>query len=85
MEFFGNTKQIKVQYNTPYIRHLPTTLIIGKAGQEELSIRPTLKEPYTVEFEYFYDVVTKGLTPKTSPEDYKEDLVSFMMIINALT
>jgi len=88
MEVFGQTKQIKVQYNTPYIRHLPTTLTIGETDNDEFKesvIRPTFKAPYTVELEYFYDVVTKGLAPKTSPEDYKEDLALFKMIIEALT
>jgi predicted dehydrogenase len=87
MEVFGNTRQLKVQYNTPYIRHLPTTLTISETENEEFKesiIRPTFKDPYTVELEYFYDVVTKDLTPKTSPEDYKEDLALFKMIINAL-
>jgi len=87
MEVFGQTKQIKVQYNTPYIRHLPTTLIIGETKNDEFKesvIRPTFKDPYTVELEYFYDMVTKGLTPKTSPEDYKDDLALFKMIIDAL-
>jgi hypothetical protein len=76
-----------VQYNTPYIRHLPTTLTIGETKNEQFTesvIRPTFKDPYTVELEYFYDVVTRGLTPKTSPEDYKEDLALFKMIIEAL-
>jgi predicted dehydrogenase len=87
IEVFGQTKQLKVQYNTPYIRHLPTTLTISETANEEFKetvIRPTFKDPYTVELEYFYDVVTQGLTPKTSPEDYKQDLTLFKMIIEAL-
>jgi predicted dehydrogenase len=87
IEVFGQTKQLKVQYNTPYIRHLPTTLTISETENEEFKesvIRPTFKDPYTAELEYFYDVVTKGLTPKTSPEDYKEDLALFHMILEAL-
>jgi predicted dehydrogenase len=88
MEVFGQTKQLKVQYNTPYIRHLPTTLTICETKDDEFKesvIRPTFKDPYTVELEYFYDVVTKELPPKTSPEDYKEDLALFKMIIEALS
>jgi len=87
MEVFGQTKQIKVQYDTPYIRHLPTTLTIGKTEKEEFQesiIRPTFKDSYTVELEYFYDAIIKGVTPKTSPEDYKDDLQLFKMIIEAL-
>lgn len=87
MEVFGKTKQIKVQYDTPYIRHLPTTLTIGETQDDEFNeslIRPTFKDPYTLELEYFHDAVTNGFTPKTSPEDYKEDLSLFKMIIAAL-
>lgn len=87
IEVFGDTKQIKVQYDNPYIRHLPTTLTISETRNEEYSesiIRPTYKDPYTAELEYFYDMVTKGFTPKTSPEDYKEDLALFKMIACAV-
>ena len=47
-------------------------------------IRPTFKDPYTEEMEYLYDVVTQGKTPKTTPEDFKEDLKLFNMIIEKL-
>jgi predicted dehydrogenase len=87
IEVYGETKSLLVQYDTPYIRHLPTTLqvkeTIGDAYHESVK-RPTLKDPYTAELEYFYDVVTQGKTPKTSPEDYKQDLVIFKMIVEAL-
>jgi len=87
IEVLGSNKQLKVQYNTPYIRHLPTTLTIGETHQDsyqETVARPTFKDPYTVELEYFYDLITKGGTPKTSPEDYQDDLRLFKMIIEAL-
>lgn len=87
LEVYGKTKSLMVQYDTPYIRHMPTTLKIRETiGDEyhESVKRPTLKDPYTVELEYFYDVVTRGLTPKTTPEDYKNDLAIFKMIIDAL-
>jgi len=87
IEVLGKTRQLKVQYNTPYIRHLPTTLTIGETHQDifqETSIRPSFKDPYTVELEYFYGLVTKGGIPKTSPEDYQDDLKLFQMIIEAL-
>jgi hypothetical protein len=39
---------------------------------------------YTIELEYFYVVVVHGLQPKTSPEDYLEDLEIFRMLIDAI-
>ena len=87
LEVFSDTKQIKIQYDTPYIRQLPTTLsikeTIGDAFEEKI-IRPTFKDAYTEELEYFYDVVTQGKTPKTTPEDFKEDLKLFKMIVDKL-
>lgn len=87
LEVLGQNKQLKLQYNTPYIRHLPTLLSIGETHQDafvETLARPTFKDSYTIEIEYFYDMITKGGNPKTSPEDYKEDLELFQMIIQAL-
>jgi predicted dehydrogenase len=87
IEVYSNRKSLKVQYDSPYIRHLPTTLVVNETvgdAYNETVIRPTFKDPYTHELEYFYDVVTKGAQPKTTPEDFKEDLKVFNMIINAL-
>jgi len=87
IEVYGDSKSIRIQYDTPYIRHLPTTIhiqeTVGDSYNEE-QIRPTFKDPYTVELETFYEVVTKEITPKTTPEDYKQDLTLFKMIIDAI-
>jgi predicted dehydrogenase len=87
LEVYGLSKSIRVQYDSPYIRHLPTTLVIHEStggAYEERVIRPTFKDPYTHELEYFHDVVTQGLAPKTTPEDFTEDLRLMRMIIDAL-
>ena len=84
---YGESKEIRVQYDTPYIRHLPTRLFINETkGEafEERVIRPTFTDPYTVELLHFYEVVTHNLRPKTSAEDFLHDLDLFEMIINAL-
>ncbi|MFH5182433.1 Gfo/Idh/MocA family protein [Paenibacillus sp. TAB 01] len=87
IEVYSSAKSLKVQYDTPYIRHLPTRLIvsetIGDAYYESV-VRPTFKDPYTHELEYFYDVVTQELQPKTTPEDFKQDLSLFQGIIESL-
>ncbi len=88
LEVYGDDKSLRVQYDTPYIRHLPTTLHISETeGEEyhEVQLRPTFKDPYTHELEYFHQVVTENQAPKTSPEDYKQDLELFAMIIRALS
>jgi predicted dehydrogenase len=87
LEVYGASGSMKVQYDTPYVRHFPTVLEIEKtAGDayERAVIRPHLKDPYTHELEYFHEVVTTGASPKTSPEDYVEDMELFVEIIRAL-
>ncbi len=87
IEVYGEAKTLKVQYDTPYIRHLPTTLNVSETvGQthKETLMRPTFKDPYVYEILHFHDVVAKGAHPKTTPEDFKADLDVFGMIMDAL-
>jgi predicted dehydrogenase len=87
LEVYGATGSMKVQYDTPYVRHLPTVLEIERTNgdaYERTVVRPHLKDPYTHELEYFHEVVTTGATPKTSPEDYVQDMELFVEIIRAL-
>jgi len=87
IEVYGLSKSVRVQYDSPYIRHLPTTLVIdetvGDAFQQRVE-RPTFKDPYTHEIEYFHEVVTTGMAPKTSPEDFMDDLRLMRLIVDAL-
>ncbi|HYG92153.1 MAG TPA: Gfo/Idh/MocA family oxidoreductase, partial [Nocardioides sp.] len=87
LEVYGETGSMKVQYDTPYVRHFPTVLEVERTvgdAYERSVVRPHLKDPYTHELEYFHEVVTTGGTPKTSPEDYVQDMKLFVEIIRAL-
>ncbi|MFC5402623.1 Gfo/Idh/MocA family oxidoreductase [Cohnella soli] len=87
IEVYGERKSILVQYDTPYLRQLPTTLRIRETigdGFEETVVRPTYKDAYVYELEYFHEVVTEGKEPKTTPEDYLQDLAIFKMIVDAI-
>jgi predicted dehydrogenase len=87
LEVYGETGSMKVQYDTPYVRHLPTTLEIERTvgdSYERSVVRPHLKDPYTHELEYFHDVVTTGGDPKTGPEDYVQDMELFVDIVRAM-
>ena len=73
-----------MQYDTPYIRHLPTTHRKEETRDEAFILttdRPTFKDPYTHEIEAFHEAVTQGTGPKTTPEDFAEDLRLFRDII----
>ncbi|HTI13460.1 MAG TPA: Gfo/Idh/MocA family oxidoreductase [Dictyobacter sp.] len=87
IEVYSETKEIRVQYDTPYIRHLPTTLtVVESHGQayEESVLRPTFTDPYTIELQHLYDVLTQDVQPKTTAEDFVQDLELFGMIMQAL-
>jgi predicted dehydrogenase len=87
VEVYGSHKSVRVQYDTPYIRHLPTKLYINETVGEtytESVIRPTFTDPYTIELNYLYDTITQNLEPKTTPEDSRNDLIIFRMIVDAL-
>lgn len=87
LEVFGDSASLRVQYDTPYVRHLPTTLIVEQTTGDEFRrtvSRPHLKDPYTHELEYFHHVSTTGTTPKTGPEDFALDLDLFGELIRVL-
>ncbi len=87
IEIFSPTKSVRIQYDTPYIRHLPTTLhvteTIGDRFIESVS-RATYVDPYTNELMHFHDVLTGKVEPKTTPEDSRDDLRLFGMIVDAI-
>ena len=87
IEVFGPNKSLRIQYDTPYIRHLPTELHITETVGTELTssvIRPTLTDPYTTELLHLHAVVEGREPPKTTPEDSRQDLVLFKWIIDAI-
>jgi predicted dehydrogenase len=87
IEVFGESGTLRVRWDTPYVRHFPTTLVTERTDGDayETSVRrPHLKDPYTYELEHFHEAVTTGRTPKTTPEDYVEDMGLFVEIIRAI-
>jgi predicted dehydrogenase len=87
LEVYGDTAELRVQYDTPYIRHFPTLLVTEETRGDGLYrsvARPHLKDPYTYELEYFHEVVTRGGRPKTDPEDFVEDLELFAQLVRAM-
>ncbi len=87
IEVFSEHKSFKIQYDTPYIRHLPTTLDIAETigdSYRESRIRPTFKDAYTIELEELYYVLTDNRTVKTTVEDSVQDLKLFQRIVSLL-
>ena len=87
LEVYGPSASMRVQYDSPYIRHLPTTLVIHETNgeaYEQRVVRPTFTDPYTYEIEHFHEVVTRGVEPRTPPEDFVEDLRIMRQIVDAM-
>jgi predicted dehydrogenase len=87
IELYGETASTRLQYDTPYVRHLPTVLITEESDGDALRrsvVRPNLKDPYTYELEHFHQAITSGVAPKTTPEDFAEDLELFVEIVRAV-
>jgi predicted dehydrogenase len=87
LEVFGEDTSFRIQYDTPYVRHLPTTLQIEQTSGDAITRsvrRPHLKDPYTHELEYFHQCVTSGAAPKSTPEDFVADLDLFAELVRHL-
>lgn len=87
IEIFSENKTVKVLYDTPYIKGLPTTMRVrsnlGNGAFSDTEIRTTYEDPYTLEMKELYAVATQGKQIKTTAVDAKKDLEIFGMIMAA--
>jgi predicted dehydrogenase len=87
IEVYGETTSVRIQYDTPYIRHLPTRAFVTSTEGHfltEQELRPTYADPYTRELEYLHDAIVNDGEIKTTAEDFTEDLRLFRWIIDAI-
>ncbi|PVH72482.1 NAD(P)-binding protein [Cadophora sp. DSE1049] len=87
IEIFGEKKTVKICYDTPYVKGLPTKMEIRETTADgsfkESSVRSTYEDSYTLEMKELYSCVVEGKEIKTTVEDAKQDLVVFRMIMEA--
>ena len=77
IEVRSNTKRIRIVYDTPYIRSLPTRLEIAEAGEEGVQQRilgPYYGDAFANELKVFHRHVMEGTRPKTDLMDFRKDL-----------
>ena len=82
----GERKRLVLQYDSPYIRHLPTTLQITQTDCEEHTeslVRPTFTDPYIREWQHFYNLVTGEETENKTPLARAEKDLLFIQEIMA--
>lgn len=87
IEVYAPSKSVRVQYDTNYIRSLPVTLHISQTEGDryvESAARPTYRDPYSLQLQHLYEAIVNDSAPKTTPEDFKQDLAVFRMLIDAV-
>ena len=84
IEVYGLNKSVRVQYDSPYVKGLPTTVHIMENVDgtfKETTVRKTYEDAYTLEMKELFAVITEGKPIKTTPLDAREDLDIFKMIM----
>lgn len=85
---FGDSKTVKVIIDTPFIKGLPTTMVVKEnlpdGSYKESTIRRTYEDPFMLELKEVYKWVTEANTPKTTPTDARQDLEILGMLMKAI-
>lgn len=83
IEILTQNQRFAINYDTPYIRHLPTQLEITTSGHTETGgeiIGPFHQDAFSVELGAFHHSVTTGERPKTGLRDSLQDLELFARV-----
>lgn len=86
IEIYAQDKSVRIQYDTPYVKGLPTTLHIREKADKgycETMFRRTYEDPYTLQLKELYEWVVHGAPVKTTAEDALNDSKIFQMIMQA--
>lgn len=87
IEIFGKFKTIKICYDTPYVKGLPTTMELKELGTNgeyiHSTVRRTYEDPYTLEMKELYAAVVDGKAIKTTAQDARKEVEIFQMIMAA--
>lgn len=77
IDVISNDRRLSLTYDTPYIRHLPTTLTetrVGPAGASKEILGPYHSDPFRHELDAFHDAIVNGGPIKTTLRDSLSDL-----------
>ena len=80
IEVLTQRQHFKLNYDTPYIRNLPTRLEITTSSDTETGteiIGPVYEDPFRIELNAFHDCVLTGTPSRTTLADSMEDLMLF--------
>lgn len=80
IEVLTQNKHFRMNYDTPYIRNLPTRLEITSSTETDTGTEifgPIYEDPFRIELGAFHDSITAGTPNKTTLKDSMEDLLLF--------
>jgi myo-inositol 2-dehydrogenase/D-chiro-inositol 1-dehydrogenase len=83
IEVLTGDRHFRINYDTPYVRHLPTRLEITSSTDRATgteTVGPFYQDPFRIELDAFYDSVATGTRPKTGLSDSLVDLELFAEI-----
>ncbi|TGR72749.1 gfo/Idh/MocA family oxidoreductase, partial [Mesorhizobium sp. M1C.F.Ca.ET.193.01.1.1] len=84
IEVRSNTKRVRIIYDTPYIRSLPTRLEVteaGSLGPVTKAFGPLYGDAFSNELETFHRHIMEGTKPVTDLADSRRDLALMAEII----
>ena len=88
LEVYGETRVVRVDYDTPFVRNLPITLSITETqdgmNKTESLTHPGWGDAFTEEWRAFYKSIVSGEPPKTSPQDFRWDLLLYREMIELM-
>jgi predicted dehydrogenase len=81
IEIFGARQVLRLRWDVPYVRNLPTTLSVLEAddrgGFSERTVMPEWGDPFVAEWLAFHHCVTTREQPGASAADFRHDLDLF--------
>ncbi|MFD1983711.1 Gfo/Idh/MocA family protein [Mesorhizobium newzealandense] len=87
IEVRSNTRRVRIIYDTPYIRSLPTRLEVtdaGPLGPVTRTIGPLYGDAFSNELEIFHRHISEGTRPLTDLADSRRDLALMADIIERM-
>lgn len=83
IEVLTQTQHFRMNYDTPYIRNLPTRLEITSSTMTDTGteiVGPFYEDPFRIELNAFHHSITTGTRPKTTLQDSLADLELFKSV-----
>ncbi len=88
LEVYGESRVVRVDYDTPFVRNLPITLSITETqdgvNKTESLTHPGWGDAFTEEWRAFHHSCVCGDPPKASPQDFRHDLLLYREVIQRM-